>query len=91
MNFLKAFAKDEKGKYITKKNLQDLKNGDLVQIFNVKTGSDVIIFDDENHDSQKIHFNNLKDVFVHYLVTASGEQKSIRLDSLKQVKFSYAI
>ena len=58
MNFLKAFPKDKNGKYFTKKILQDFNNGELVQIFKVKTACEEKIFDDNYPaNSQKINFS----------------------------------
>ena len=82
-------------KYITLKMLKDLPNGDYVTIYHVKTDviSMVIPMDiiqdgpSSNIEdfTHKMYFCQSKNVLINYYLNATGEQKAVRLDNLKQV------
>ena len=90
-----AFQNAPQEKYITLKLLKEMRNGDCVTIYHIKT--DVISMvipmeiiqdgpssniDDFHH---KMYFCNASNVVINYYLNATGEQRAIRLNHLKQV------
>ena len=86
-------AKDRN--YLTLEILKQFQHGDCVTIFHIKTDvtSMVIPMDiiqdgpSENIENfpHKIFFRLAKNVSINYYLNATGEEKAIRLDHLKQV------
>ena len=95
MRFSKSFPKDEKGTYVTIDILKELKDGDSVNIFFIKTDlmeknvpSDIIQDGPRAnlHDfPDKIYFKNSSKVTVHYYLNSSGSRRSILLNHLTKV------
>ena len=90
-----AFPKDDNGSYVTLSLLKNMPNGELVQVYWVKTDIMELIIPSSvvqdgpssNLDEFKtrIYFKQQKNVTVGYVYNMNNLQKRIELDNLKKV------
>ena len=90
------FPTDDLGQYLTLSYLHQMKNAEYVTIFYVKTDIEAVFISSEvvqdglstnlEKSTKKIHFKQQKNVIVDYTLNLTGEEKSIHLGHLKQVR-----
>ena len=94
-----AFPKDDNGSYVTLSLLKNMPNGELVQVYWVKTDIMELIIPSSvvqdgpssNFDEFKtrIYFKQQKNVTIGFCYNMNNLQKSIELHHLKQVSLFY--
>ena len=92
------FPTDDGGQYLTLGYLHEMENAEYVTVFYVKTDVEARFFSKEvvqddaqfahnlEKSTKRIHFKQQKNVIVDYTLNLTGEEKSIHLGHLKQVR-----
>ena len=92
------FPTDDGGQYLTLGYLHEMENAEYVTVFYVKTNIEAVFISTEvvqdssqfahnlEKSTKRIHFKQQKNVIVDYTINLTGEEKSINLRNLKQVR-----